>query len=122
MHVTQVHSVTSENQFHCTWLYSLCVGEIRRCFFLVKLHAFKSSSIFFFLFVDVCWLDDKVKILCGKFSYRLQKTALDGIDLLEIGPVNACKKAFKIDEATCMWKTFKSDCAVKGQEKGERKF
>ena len=42
------------------------------------------------------------------------------MDLLEIGPVNACKKTFKIDEA--MWKTFKSDCAVKGQEKGEGKF
>ena len=39
------------------------------------------------------------------------------MDLLEIGPVNACKKAFKIDEA--MWKTFKSDCAVEGQEKSE---
>ena len=42
------------------------------------------------------------------------------MDLLEIGPVNACNKAFKIDEA--MWKTFKSDCAVKGQEKSEGKF
>ena len=51
--------------------YSLCVGEIRKCFSLVKLHAFKLSSIFSFLFVDVCWLDDKVKILFGKFSYRL---------------------------------------------------
>ena len=42
------------------------------------------------------------------------------MDLLEIGPVNACEIAFKIDEA--MWKTFKSDCAVTGQEKSERKF
>ena len=32
--------------------YSLCVGEIRKCFFLVKLHAFKLSSIFFLSF---CW-------------------------------------------------------------------
>ena len=51
--------------------YSLCVGEIRKCFFLVKLHAFKVSSIFSFLFVDVCWLDDKGKVLFGLFSYRL---------------------------------------------------
>ena len=42
------------------------------------------------------------------------------MDLLEIGPVNACIKAFNIDEA--MWKTFKSDCVVKGQEKNEGKF
>ena len=39
------------------------------------------------------------------------------MDLLEIGSVNASKKALKIDEA--MWK---SDCAVKGQEKSEGKF
>ena len=51
--------------------YSLSVGEIRKCFFLVKLHAFKLSFIFSFLFVDVCWLDDKVKVLFGKSSYRL---------------------------------------------------
>ena len=38
-------------------------------FFLVKLHAFKLSSIFSYLFVDVCWLGDKVKVLFGKFSY-----------------------------------------------------
>ena len=44
------------------------------------------------------------------------------MDLLEIGPVNACNKAFKIDEAMWPWKTFKSDCAVKGQEKSEGKF
>ena len=42
------------------------------------------------------------------------------MDILEIGPVNACEMAFKIDEA--MWKIFKSDCAVTGQEKSERKF
>ena len=61
--------------------YSLCVGEIRKCiffgqvaclqtlfhFFLAKLHAFKLSSSFFFPFVGVCWLDDKVKVLFGKF-------------------------------------------------------
>ena len=52
-------------------VYSLSVGEIRKCFFLVKLHAFKLSFIFSFLFVDVCWLDDKVKVLFGKSSYRL---------------------------------------------------
>ena len=40
------------------------------------------------------------------------------MDLLEIGPVNAYKKAFKIDEP--MWKTFKSH--FKGQEKSEGKF
>ena len=42
------------------------------------------------------------------------------MDWLEIGPVNACEMAFKIDEA--MWKTFKSDCVVTGQEKSDRKF
>ena len=42
------------------------------------------------------------------------------MDLLKIGLVNACEMAFKIEEA--MWKTFKSDCAVTGQEKSERKF
>ena len=42
------------------------------------------------------------------------------MDLLEIGPVNACIKAFNIDEA--MWKTFKSDSVVKGQENNEGKF
>ena len=42
--------------------YSLCVGEIRKCFFLVKLYAFKLSSIFLFLFVNVCWLDDKCRV------------------------------------------------------------
>ena len=51
--------------------YSLCVGEIRKClFFFVKLHVFKFSSIFPFFF-DVCWLDDKVKVLFGMFSNRL---------------------------------------------------
>ena len=42
------------------------------------------------------------------------------MDYLEIGPVNARKMAFKNDEA--MWKTFKTDCAVPGQEKSERTF
>ena len=42
------------------------------------------------------------------------------MDQLEIGPVSACIKAFKIDEA--MWKPFKSDCAVTGQEKSGRNF
>ena len=37
-----------------------------------------------------------------------------------MGLVNTCEMPFKIDEA--MWKTFKSDCAVTGQEKSERKF
>ena len=62
------------------------------------------------------------KFLFGKFSYRLYNTALDGMDLLKIGPVNARETALKIDEV--MWKTFKSDCAsaVTGQEKSERKF
>ena len=32
---------------------------------------------------------------------------IDGVDLLEIVPVNACETAFKLDEATCMWKTCK---------------
>ena len=39
---------------------------------------------------------------------------------LGIGPVGACEIAFKIDEA--MLKTFKSDCAVTGQEKSGPKF
>ena len=42
------------------------------------------------------------------------------MDHLEIGPVNACEMAFKNGKA--MWKTFKSDCAVPGQERSERKF
>ena len=42
------------------------------------------------------------------------------MDLLKIGIVNACEMAFKIEGA--MWKTYKSDCAVTGQEKSERKF
>ena len=42
------------------------------------------------------------------------------MDLLEIGPVDACKKDFKIDEA--MWKTFKSDCAVKDKKKAKESF
>ena len=42
------------------------------------------------------------------------------MDLPEIGPVGACEKAFKIDEA--IKENFKSDCAVTGQEKSERKF
>ena len=40
-------------------------------FLLVKLHAFTLSSNVSFLFIDVCWLNDKVKVLFGKFSYRL---------------------------------------------------
>ena len=79
-----------------------------------------NSLPFSFLFVDVCWLDDKVKVLFGMFSYRLYNTGLDGTDLLKIGPVNACEMALKNDEV--MWKTLKSDCAVTWPEKSERKF
>ena len=77
---------------------------------------FRPGSTFSFLFVDVCWLNDKVKI-CLVSSVIDYKTAIDGMDLPENSPVNACEMAFKIDEA--MWKTFKSDCAVTGQEKSE---
>ena len=58
-------------------------------------------------------------LVSSVIDYKTQ-LALDGMDLLEIGPLDACKKDFKVDEA--MWKTFKSDCAVKGQEKSEGKF
>ena len=99
----------------------MCRRNTQMLFLLVKLHAFTLSSNVSFIFIDVCWLNDKVKVLLGSsvFNYKTQ-LALDGMDLLEIGPLDACKKDFIIDEA--MWKTFKSDCAVKGQEKSEGKF
>ena len=59
--------------------------------FLVKFHAFTLSFNFSFLFVDVCWLDNKVKVLFDRFSYQLKNTALDGMDQLEFGPVNYVK-------------------------------
>ena len=81
--------------------------------FLVKLHAFKLSSIFpLFLLMFVGWTT--------RSKFCLVSSAVDGMDLLKTGPVNAYEMAFKIDEA--MWKTFKSDCAVSGQEKSKRKF
>ena len=52
-------------------ILAMCRRNTQMLFFLVKLHAFKLSSISSFLFVDVCWLDDKVNVLFGKFSYRL---------------------------------------------------
>ena len=49
-------------------------------------------------------------LVCSVIDYKTQRLivlVIDGVDLLEIGPVNACQMAFKLDEATCMWKTFK---------------
>ena len=60
----------------------------------------------------VCWTTRSTfSLVSSVIDYN---TALDGIDLLEIGLVNACEMAFKIDEA--MWRTIKSDCAVTRQE------
>ena len=64
----------------------------------------------FFLLMFVGWTTrSKFCLVSSVIDYKTQ-LALDGMDLLGIGPVDACKKDFKIDEA--MWKTFKSDCAV----------
>ena len=61
---------------------------------MVKLQA--SSSLQFFPSFLLMFVDDKVKVLGGKFSYRLENTALDGMDILEISPVKACEMALKI--------------------------
>ena len=94
----------------------MCSRNTQCFFFLVKLHAFKlSSTLSFFLLMFVGWTTrSKFCLVSSVIDY---KTALDGMDLPENSPVNACEMAFKIDEA--MWKTFKSDCAVTGQEKSE---
>ena len=55
--------------------YSLCVGEIRTCFFLVKLHAFKLSSIFpFFLLMFVGWTTrSKICLVSSAIDYKRQR-------------------------------------------------
>ena len=56
-------------------VYSLCVGEIRKCFLFVKLHAFKLSSIFpFFLLKFVGWMTSSK--FCLVSSVIDNKTAL----------------------------------------------
>ena len=52
-------------------ILAMCRRNTQMLFLLVKLHAFTLSSNVSFLFIDVCWLNDKVKVLFGKFSYRL---------------------------------------------------
>ena len=54
--------------------YSLYVGEIRKCSFLVKLHAFKLSSIFpFFLLMFVGWTTkSKFCLVSSVIDYKTQ--------------------------------------------------
>ena len=54
-------------------ILAVCRRNTQKLFLLVKLHAFTLSSNInvSFLFIDVRWLNDKVKVLFGKFSYRL---------------------------------------------------
>ena len=60
------------SRMHFTAAYSLCVGETRnRLFFWSTCMPSNSLPFFSSLFVDVCWPGEKVKILFGKFSYRL---------------------------------------------------
>ena len=101
--------------------YSLCVAEIRKCFFFVKLHAFKLSSIFpFFLLIFVgLTTRSKFCLVSSVFDYETT-VRWHYMDRLGIGPVNACEPAFKFNEA--LSKTLKWECAVTGQEKSEEKF
>ena len=101
-------------------IFAMCRRNTQNAFCFIRVASLQTIFHFSFLFFDICWLDDKVRVLFGKFSYSLQNTALDGMVWLGIGLVGACEIAFKIDEA--MLKTFKSDCAVTGQEKSEPNF
>ena len=55
--------------------YSLCVAEIRKCFSLVKLHAFKLSFIFpFFLLMFVGWTTrSKFCLVSSVIDYKRQR-------------------------------------------------
>ena len=55
--------------------YSLSVGEIRKCFFLVKLHAFKLSFIYpFFLLMFVGWTTrSKFCLVSPVIDYKTQR-------------------------------------------------
>ena len=100
--------------------YSLRVAEIRKCCFCLIKACLQTFFHFFFLFVDLGWLD-KVKVLFGKFSYPLSNSVRwHGSTMNCCCQMHVKISAFKIDGATR--KTFKSDCAATGQQKSQKKF
>ena len=102
--------------------YSLCVGKIRKCFFfLVKVHAFKLSSIFSFLFVYVYWLDDKPG---QRFVWQVLLSTIKHSVIWHVTTTNwSCQ---------CMWngfqnwpsfvETFNSDCAFQDKKRAKELF
>ena len=66
MHVTQVHPVTTENQFYCTKLYKQ--SQTARCFPLWNMHN-HSLSIRFYVFLS-----------SFPFHHELEKVTFDDID------------------------------------------
>ena len=48
-----------------------CRRNTQMFFFFGQVACLQTLFHFFLSFVDLCWLDDKVKVLFGKSSYRL---------------------------------------------------
>ena len=92
-------------------ILAMCRRNTQMPFFSRQVECFQIlfhfSFFFFIFFMFVGWTTrSKFCLVSSVIDYKTQRL-IDGVDLLEIGPVNACEMAFKLNEASCMWKTFK---------------